>query len=229
MLVSHRYRFIYTKTLKTASTSVESYFERFCMPEGAWEQVHARDEYESPDGIIGFRGADMPSNTKWWNHMPAADIRKHLGDKVWNSYFKFCVVRNPYEKCISAFEHFGKDNPTKTSSILVQLRTRGMSDEQRQFFNYLRHSAPIDRDKYTLNGKFCLDDVIRFESLEAEIKRVCKHLGLPFEPALLPTFKSEYRRSSATIEELFTPAAMRQVQKRYAYEIKRFGYSAPSS
>lgn len=29
MLVSHRYKFIYTKTVKTASTSVESFFERF--------------------------------------------------------------------------------------------------------------------------------------------------------------------------------------------------------
>ncbi len=34
MLVSHRHQFIYTKTHKTASTSVEAYFERFCFPPG---------------------------------------------------------------------------------------------------------------------------------------------------------------------------------------------------
>lgn len=34
MLISHRKRFIFTKTAKTAGTSVESYFEQYCMPEG---------------------------------------------------------------------------------------------------------------------------------------------------------------------------------------------------
>ena len=40
MLISHRKQFIYTKTAKTAGTSVESYFEKYCMPEGKWQFSH---------------------------------------------------------------------------------------------------------------------------------------------------------------------------------------------
>ena len=39
MLISHRKQFIYTKTYKTAGTSVEVYFEPYCMQEGEWKEV----------------------------------------------------------------------------------------------------------------------------------------------------------------------------------------------
>jgi len=106
MLVSHRYRFIYTKTAKTAGTSVEVYFEPYCMRPGEWEPSHVRDDYESEAGIVGFRGPNRPPDCKWWHHMPAAMIRERLGEEVWNNYFKFCVIRNPYDKVASGFFHF---------------------------------------------------------------------------------------------------------------------------
>ena len=55
MLISHRKRFIYTKTVKTAGTSVESYFEPYCMREGEWSFSHSRAEYVSEAGIVGIR------------------------------------------------------------------------------------------------------------------------------------------------------------------------------
>ena len=79
MLISHRYRFIYTKTAKTAGTSVESFFERFCMPEGTWRQLHERNQHVSPEGIIGCRRAEIPPGTTWWNHMPAAEVKELIG------------------------------------------------------------------------------------------------------------------------------------------------------
>ncbi len=58
MLVSYRKKFIYTKTAKPAGTSVESFFEQYCMPEGEWEFTHASEEYVSKEGIIGYRGTN---------------------------------------------------------------------------------------------------------------------------------------------------------------------------
>jgi hypothetical protein len=56
MLIGHRKKFIYTKTAKTAGTSIESYFENFCMPENTWKFSNPREEYVSKEGIIGYRG-----------------------------------------------------------------------------------------------------------------------------------------------------------------------------
>lgn len=229
MLVSHRHKFIYTKTAKTAGTSVEAFFERFCMEEGEWEPSHARSEYESPNGIVGLRAAEIPANTKWFNHMSAAAIRKQLGEEIWSEYFKFCVIRNPFDKCISAFEHLGRDYKIKRSSLLDRFRLRSMSDEQRRFYEYVKRSAPMDHDNYLINGNFCLDDVIRYESLEDEIQRICKHLSLPFDLKYLPTYKKGYRRPNATLENLYTAHTQRLVEETYTFEINYFGYKFPDS
>ena len=102
MLVSHRKKFIFTKTKKTAGTSVESVFEPYCLPEGTWKQTHYTPERISADGIIGYRG-NGGQKAIFWNHMPAELIRNRIGEDIWNEYFKFTVIRNPFDKLVSGF------------------------------------------------------------------------------------------------------------------------------
>src|SRR5262245_49182832 len=125
MLVSHRKRFIYTKTIKTGGTSVEVYFEPYCFPPGEYRFAHARAQYESAAGIVGFRGLKRADDGNYWyNHAPAAEIRARLGDDVWNGYFKFCVVRNPFEKLVSAFHHFALPKEQCDTLTFPDIRAR---------------------------------------------------------------------------------------------------------
>lgn len=228
MLISHRYRFIYTKTAKTAGTSVESFFERFCMPDGEWEQQHAREEYVSPAGIIGYRGQNKPEGVTWWNHMSAASIRELIGTEIWDSYFKFCVVRNPFEKSISGFAHLGKDHQTMQDIGNDKKLTQNMNEEQLRFYSYLKTGkGSRDSDKFLINGKFCLNDVIRYESLESDIKRICHILQLPYQKEYLPMFKKGFRKQSDTVEKLYTEESKKLVEQTFDYELKHFGYSYP--
>lgn len=160
--------------------------------------------------------------------MPAALIRQQVGDDVWNSYFKFCVIRNPFEKAISAFEHFGADHQATHAGIKFRVAAFRMAREQRRFFHWLTYEGPpIDRNKYLIEGEFCLDDVIRYEELEAGIARICRRLDLPWAPSLLPTFKGAKRRETTTVDRLYTPASRRVVERKYAYELDRFQYTFP--
>lgn len=77
------------------------------MPEGEWQRSHGREELVSDAGIVGKRAAH-PSDATWYNHMSAYNIRKRLGPDIWSRYFKFTVVRNPYDKLISGFYMFNK-------------------------------------------------------------------------------------------------------------------------
>lgn len=230
MLISHRHRFIYTKTRKTASTSVESYFERFCMPDGDWELTHAREVYESNTGIIGYRGGKAGSGRyKWWNHMPALSIKELIGEEIWDSYFKFCVIRDPFEKCISAYDHFVlRANLLELPDSSEWVGDADMTEEQQRFLVYLKSSPPLDRDKYLIEGEFCLDDVIHYETLHDDIKRICDILSIPFEPDYLPTLKAGLRSSENTIDSLYTEFACAEVEEAFEYEIRKFGYSFPS-
>lgn len=218
MLVSHRHRFIYTKTIKTAGTSVESYFEPHCMKDGEWEMSHARAEYVSDAGIVGFRGGVRPAGCRWWNHMKAAEVKRMVGVERWDDYFKFCVVRNPFERVASQFyfEHH-------------HLGAQGFDADHAHIFERWLTTAqlPRDIDQYTIDGRLCMDHFIRHEDLAAGMAAVCNALQLPWEPGRLPHFKSDFRPTLATVGRLYTPAARQAVQRAFARELDLLGYGFP--
>jgi hypothetical protein len=215
MLISHRHRFIYTKTFKTGGTSVEAYFEPFCMAPGEWTLSHDRAQYESAHGVIGFRGINPPPGLRWWNHMGAAEIRERCGAAVWDGYFKFCVVRNPFDRAVSAF-YFARSKgrlPASDAADPLQL-------ERWLAGGGLR----MDREQYLIDGAFALDGVLRHECLQADLEALCGHLGLPWEPERLPRFKAGLRPAESRPDALFTPRAVALIEAACAWELENFGY-----
>ncbi|MFT6050877.1 MAG: hypothetical protein ACI9B9_000516 [Halioglobus sp.] len=226
MLVSHNHKFIYTKTNKTAGTSVESFFEPHCMPNADWQPSFARAETISAEGIVGFRGKHRPEDCCFWNHMPASVIKERLGDDIWYRYFKFCVVRNPFDKAISQFYfhrrlHQGKQQVVERIDL----------DEERQAFEHwlTKDYTVHDRDKYLINGEFCLDDVIRFENLERDVVRVCDVLSIDCVEAKLSSFMVGIRPAQATTETLYSAASRQIVEEKCSFELECFDYSFPKS
>jgi hypothetical protein len=217
VLISHRKKFIYTKTKKTAGTSVELYFEKYCMPEGDWQFSHAREETISSHGIIGYRGNDSKHKT-WWNHMPAAEIKTKGGPVLWETYFKFCVIRNPFEKLVSGYYFFHKQNPGKADA-----NTR-MAVIQR-FRHWLKQGGIVmDRDTYVIDDKICIDYFIKYESLNNGIRHVCDTLGIPFEPERIPALKTGVRDKSIPIRDFYDKDSVEMVKNIYAFELDFFNY-----
>lgn len=103
MLVSHRRRFIYFKTRKTASTSTEIFFEPYCVADPSHVPQHSTRQLISDAGIVGSRRDGVVAGDFFFNHMPAGLVRERIG--VWNfdDYLKICNVRNPYDKMVSRF------------------------------------------------------------------------------------------------------------------------------
>ena len=254
MLISHRKNFIFTKTVKTAGTSVESYFERYCMPEGEWGKLHARDEYISEFGIVGYRG-DNSRNSIWYNHMSAAKIRKQINQvdqDIWHTYLKFTVVRNPFYKMISGFlmyEKMKQDYEQNKHNYSLTQRLKSYTKRQvlkrlhradlifdlagetkiERFRSWVKKGGGvIDRDKYLINGKQCVDYFIRFEDLHQGISHVCNQLSIPFDSSQLPEFKKGRRDNKTPVEDYYDRETEMIVRKLYAWEIKRFGYDFPS-
>jgi hypothetical protein len=218
VLVSHSRRFIYTKTRKTAGTSVEAYFEPYCTAEKHWTLREGRDMAVSKAGIIGFRGTHVPPGTPWYNHMPAAEVRSLLGSETWASYFKFCVVRNPFERLVSAF--YFEQRPAD--------RTAAHADAFRAWLSDGGGDRWLDRSAYTIDGDLCVDDVIRYERLAEGMERICARLGVPWEPARLPTLKSGFRPLEVPLAAYYDAEAIERVARLHAFELEHFGYAPPA-
>ena len=227
MLVSHRHKFIYLKTKKTASTSVEVFFEPYCMPEHEYERQHHRDQYVSDWGIVGYRGPDT-TGRKWWNHMSAREIRGKLGEEKWSRYTKFCVIRNPYEKAVSFFNH-----RRERASLLRQAVERGLwgittKALQWEFELFLkRGNYAFDRDCYMIDGQVCVDHFVRYDKLESDLKRVCGALNIPYSSKGLPKLKTGYRNDQFVTADYYNKRSLELIRKKYRWEIESFDYSFP--
>ena len=69
MLYSKKHNFIYSKTKKTAGTSIEVFFQRFCAPESMLVNSQAgTDEIVCDEGIVGKRGPKRKGGF-YWGHM----------------------------------------------------------------------------------------------------------------------------------------------------------------
>src|SRR5437764_6696808 len=151
MLCSHKKKFIYLKTKKTAGTSIEVFFERFCSPPELYVQSRARDELITDDGIIGSRG-DVASS-RFFNHMRAAKVRELLGNEVWSTYYKFCAIRNPFDKVVSSF--WMKLNEIER----WRLHTASFELVRKNFFEFCSNpfNFPIDKDVFMIDGVVAVD------------------------------------------------------------------------
>ena len=218
MLVSYVNKFIFTKTVKTAGTSVEVFFEKYCFPIGEWKFSHAREEYiNEKSGIIGYRGSDRPKVT-FYNHMPAAEIQNNLSAEVWDEYFKFTVIRNPFDKMVSAFFHFEKFGN----------RGKYLNDNDNdisRFRKWVQEGAAIlDRSAYLIDGKVALDYFIRYEHLKEDTEFVCKKIGVEFNINDLRTLKSEYRDKTISLKDMYDEKTEAIVRNLYKFEIEYFDY-----
>ena len=234
MLVSHRHQFIYTKTVKTAGTSIEKFFEPACRADGSARMGALSEELISDAGIVGYCGSNRKGK-KWFDHMPAKAIKSYLGDEAWESYFKFCVIRNPFDKLVSAF-HFYEwlvnhySGWQKTKLVVAHgIRPGSKLDEVKRFQKWVAWTWWFnDYDKYLINGNVCVDFFIRYESLLSDTKSVCENVNFPFEPNRIPKLNTAMRPRERELAEYYDAKTIATVRKRFQFELDYFGYELHS-
>ncbi len=227
MIVSHRYRFIFLKTAKTAGTSIELALSRFLGPDDIITPVAADDEsLRKKLGGIGPQNYQLPpESTKHWfsrlrrtfskpvfyNHMPATEVQALVGEKIWHTYFRFCVERNPFERAVSLYYWCCRKGPRPPISQFLQ---------SPQIELLTRRGIQI----YTASdGQWLVDRVLRYENLETELESVRVQLGLP-EPLLLPNAKGGLRPAEQHYSELLSSEDRMIIERRFRREMTLFQY-----
>lgn len=213
MILSHKHRFIYIRCRKTASTSTELALSRICGPDDVitilpWAQD------ESLRRRIGGRGPQNhlnPDGTmRFYNHMPAAEVRLLVGEGVWTSYYTWCVERNPWDKVLSDYFYHCRD-PATRPPLSVFLES-GLAAVAINFF------------RYTIGGAVAVDHVARYEHLGAELSRIAVLLDLPGRHLALPHAKTRFRTDRRHYSTFYTPVERDLVGQIFANEITLHGY-----
>jgi hypothetical protein len=227
MILSHKYKFIFIKTAKTAGTSIEVFLSRLCGPKDIVTPIappvegHQPRNYEGlinpipeilqrPGKLFSVLRHTITSREKFYNHMPAREIRNRVPADVWNSYFKFCVERNPWDKVLS---HYHMHAAREGGSLSL--------DE------YLaRGRFPVNYFRYTNRSgtNVLVDRVLHYENLLAELSEVFSQLQIPFDGTLGVAAKSEYRTDRRPYQEVLSDDQRKIIENVFAKEIELHGY-----
>jgi hypothetical protein len=228
MIISHKHKFIFIKTKKTAGTSVEIALSKFCGESDVITPISPKDEairaqfgYRGPQNhLIPFWKYSVRDWAKFlrkrkrrflYPHSGARDVQQVVGDEVWNSYFRFCFERNPWDKVISLYFWRHKSEPRPPISEFIQSGKANLV------------GGPGGFDLYSINGEIVVDRVCLYENLEQEIEYLAQRLNLPEIPQL-PRAKAEFRKDKRHYQAILSEEDRIKISRVFAREIAYFGY-----
>ena len=102
MIISARHNFVFVKTRKTAGTSIEVFLASCIEPSAVATPINPPEDGHQARNYLADPSS-QGSAPRFWNHMPAWQIRDELGAEAWETYRSFCVERNPWDQVISAY------------------------------------------------------------------------------------------------------------------------------
>lgn len=224
MIISHSHRYIFIKSTKTAGTSIEAALSNHCSGE---DVVTPLGDYAFNRDQTGAWVHKSMNEGSYQQHDDALTIRDSLPPEVWQSYFKFSIARNPWERTLSRFFWNHRNDPAlKPEKRLLQrlgLPADELEPARRAFAKFLREEDWDTNDRfYFIDGKLCVDFVIRYENLAEDLLEVCKRVGLP--PLNLPHLKSGMRSKQHHFSEYYDDETRALVADRHRADIQLFGY-----
>lgn len=225
MIISHKYKFIFIKTEKTAGTSIEIALSKACGDSDVITPISPEDEATRTS--LGHRGPQnfrIPfhrysfrdwakcivrrKRIEFFNHAGAAFIQRHIEPETWNGYYKFCFERNPWDKAISWYFWNHKSEPRPSLSDFLRSKTT---------------RPPRGLELYTIDGRVVVDKVCRYESLEEDMAAVSAHLRIS-ENVDLPRAKGNVRADRRHYRDVLNHDDQDFIAKAHAKEIALLGY-----
>lgn len=223
MIVSHKHRFIFIKTQKTAGTSLEIALSAICGPDDIITAISPDDEGQRQkltgkgpqNDQIPFTKYSLKDwgrlllkrkKARYYNHMPARVLKKLLRQEIWDSYFKFCFVRNPWDRMVSFYSWKKELEGSETFEDFVHgpeaRRLKGLS-------------------MYTENGRLLVDKIYRYEQLGESLDDIASRLKIT--ELILPTYKAKETDRPA-YKTFYNSSSREAVAKQFAGEIELFPY-----
>lgn len=214
-MIVHEYKTIFVHVPKTAGVSL----------------VHAilspilKKETKGP---ISGLSADIQKRfrlTTDQKHLRACDYVQTISPKVWNEYYKFAFVRNPWDRAVSEFAWRVSRQKTKFFATFEEfvnlLKTLTLSpkppvgDYEKDLW---LHTIP-QYEFISNESSVIINDVFRFEELNNNIKTLSERIGINLNI-------NTYNRSNHDhYQDYYTPTTKNTIEILYQKDIEAFGYT----
>ena len=205
MLISQKRKFIFIHVAKTGGSSVSHALMPYCKPR-IFNVLH---NYFHLININIFK--PFPYD----GHISAGKLADEIGHNIFQEYFSFSMVRNPWDWQLSMYFFMLSRSKHPTHETIKKLGS---------FENYIRWRSGVGMHSQKAllsdnNGKLLVDYVGRFEELEKHFKIVCDKIGVEAE---LPHKK--FLRKKKPYQHYYTDETRRLVAEFSTEDIECFGY-----
>ncbi len=216
MIISHKYKFIFLRTEKTAGTSLTAALEAMVDPGDVVADMSRPGWAKFSPVHHGALKRKLPQLFGLHVHATAAQAKAVIGAAKFNSYFKFAVERNPWDRQASLY--FQRKNKRGQD---------GDADFDRDMKSLLFRSTEYVRlnnwSIYTINNDIVADEIIRYENLDAGLQKILAHIGL-MGALNMPSLRSGFR-DDEDYRRHYSDATRAMVARWYRKEIDALGFA----
>lgn len=196
-MISHHHKCIFVHIPKNAGQSIEHVF------------LNLLDLKWKTRAPLLLRYNDTRElGPPWLAHLRAYEYVRHkyLTQELFDEYFKFAFVRNPWDRLISIYKYLGFNNRYEFKSFLMNVFKSRIWQEGYWFV------GPQSDFLCSEDGKILMDFIGKFENLQNDFYHVCQKIGLP--PTEVPHVN---KSTSPNLSQSFS---QKQFVKYVMYQIK---------
>lgn len=213
-MISHKHKCIFVHIPKCGGSSIEDII---------WPKPKDR----TPETL--WMGITSPGRNKYQTgglqHLLASQIRAEVGEEAFRNYFKFSMVRNPWDKAVSNYVY------TKNRKDLMSFIGMAETDDFRTYLSLIQQTHHVQwesQHKFVMDAgrRLIVDFVGRFESFEEDAYKILDQIGLGrkifgFRLRKIPhankSLRSNYR-------DYYNAETKEIVRKLFEEDIEQFGY-----
>jgi hypothetical protein len=216
MLISYSHKFIFIHIAKAAGLSIREALKKYCQEPEQFKIIRPpRKLGDKPNPLYEMWEAFLL-------HQQASAIQKELTREVYDSFYTFAFVRNPWDWQVSMY-NFILQETSHTKHKLVKSMS-GFAEYLEWVVNtkkpYAKGAPKYQKEMIcNFNGELIVDFVGRYETLEQDFNHVCRVLDIrPSLPHLNRTGHKDYR-------SYYNEKTKKIVAEHFKEDIEMFGYT----
>lgn len=215
MIISLRHNYVYVRTRKTGSSTIEWWLRQHLGP----DDIVVKSSLDCLRPVLR-PGADVPDADGLITHVSVSQVMPLIREDLWRAAFKFTSERHPYEKAVS-FAYFRLDQMKKAGKHDKIERKAG--DFDAYLDRVIKGGQYTSFSHYSVDGKPVVDDFIRLESLLPDLRRIASRIGVPL-PEELPRKRGKSRTDQRPAKEILTQEQKDVVWSFCRPEFELLGY-----
>jgi hypothetical protein len=164
-MISYKNKCIFVHIPKTGGTSIESLI---------WKKSEKCEKNLWMGFVDEFHNKYQTGGLQ---HLLATQIKEEVESEIFNTFFKFTIVRNPYEKAVSQFEYLKK---RKDLRDFLGFKIEDDMNRYLELIQLKKHVQWEPQSNFIYDEKDnCLVDFIgRFENFNTDVEIIINRLGL---------------------------------------------------